>query len=135
MRGDEGAAEEAAARAERIAEPAGASITVAFAQLGRVVAALGAGRHADAYTAAQRLFDPADSAHHPAISSWLIADLAEAALHAGRVEEARARVAQVEAAAGDSPASWIAMGLRHARAVLADDSEAATRYEQALGAA
>jgi hypothetical protein len=84
MRGDEEAAEEAASQAERIAEPAGANITVAFAQYGRVLAALGAGRHADAYRSAGRLFDPDDSAYHPVICSWLIGDLAEAARRADR---------------------------------------------------
>jgi DNA-binding CsgD family transcriptional regulator len=133
MRGDEEAAEQAATRAERIAEPAGANITVAFAQFGRVLAALGAGRHADAYRSAERLFDPADSAYHPVICSWLIGDLAEAALHADRIEEGRARVAQVEAIAGASPGTWIQLGLGHARALLADDDEAEARFDEALG--
>ena len=107
---------------------------VAMAQFGRVSAALGASRHDDAYEAAERLFDPTDPAHHPAMASWIIGDLAEAALHAGRVEEARARVAQIEAAAGNNPTIWIALGLRHARAVLADDEHAAERFDEALGA-
>jgi ATP/maltotriose-dependent transcriptional regulator MalT len=132
MRGDEEAAEQAATRAERIAEPAGAKITVAFAQFGRVLAALGAGRHADAYRSAERLFDPADSAYHPVICSWLIGDLAEAALHADRIEEGRARVAQVEAMAGAIPGTWIQLGLGHARALLADDDEAEARFDEAL---
>jgi ATP/maltotriose-dependent transcriptional regulator MalT len=134
MRGDEHAAEQAAAHAERVAVAAGANITVAFAQFGRIVAALGSGRHADAYNLANRLFDPEDSAYHPVISSWLIGDLAEAALHLDRVEDARARVEQVEAAAGDSPGSWIALGLGHARALLADDLEAEERFGAALQA-
>ena len=134
MRGDEEAAERASAQAERVAEPVGANITVAFAQFGRVLAALGAGRHADAYNSAVRLFDPADSAHHPVIASWVIGDLAEAALHIDRVEEARARLAQIETAAGDRPGSWIALGLRHAHALLADETDAAERFEDALGA-
>jgi DNA-binding CsgD family transcriptional regulator len=134
MRGDELAAEQSAAQAERVATSAGANITVAFAQFGRVVAALGAGRHADAYNFAERLFDPADSAYHPVISSWLIGDLAEAALHLDRVEEARVRVEQVETEAGESPGSWIALGLNHARALLADDPEAEERFRAALGA-
>jgi DNA-binding CsgD family transcriptional regulator len=132
MRGDELAAEQAAAQAERVAMSAGANITVAFAQFGRVVAALGSGRHADAYNFAERLFDPADSAYHPVISSWLIGDLAEAALHLDRVAEARVRVEQVEADAGESPGSWIALGLNHARALLADDAEAEERFRAAL---
>jgi ATP/maltotriose-dependent transcriptional regulator MalT len=134
MRGDELAAEQAAAQAERVAMSAGANITVAFAQFGRVVAALGAGRHADAYNFAERLFDPADSAYHPVISSWLIGDLAEAALHLDRVEEARVRVEQVEAEAGESPGSWIALGLNRARALLADDAEGEERFRAALRA-
>jgi DNA-binding CsgD family transcriptional regulator len=112
----------------------GANITVAFAQFGRVVAGLGSGRYAGACNVAKRLFDPQDSAYHPVISSWLIGDLAEAALHLNRVEEARAHVEQVEAAAPKSPGSWIALGLDHARAVLADDSEAEQRFQAALSA-
>jgi ATP/maltotriose-dependent transcriptional regulator MalT len=134
MRGDEDAAEQASAEAEPIAAPMGANCIVALAQFGRVSAALGASRHDDAYAAAERLFDPTDPAHHPAMAAWIIGDLAEAALHVGRVEEARARVAQVEAAAGENPTVWIALSLRHARALLADDEQAAGLFEQALDA-
>jgi DNA-binding CsgD family transcriptional regulator len=135
IRGDQDAAERAAARAERIAVPAGANITVAFAHFGRILAALGAGRHFDAYEAAQRLFDPSSPAHHPVIACWLIGDLAEAAQHAGRISEAQARVREVEAASGDIPGTCIAVGLRHARAVLArDPHEAAGHFEEALSA-
>jgi DNA-binding CsgD family transcriptional regulator len=134
MRGDEDAAEQASAEAEQIAAPTGANCIVAMAQFGRVSAALGASRHDDAYAAAERLFDPTDPAHHPAMAAWIIGDLAEAALHIGRAEEARARVAQVEAATGDSPTFWIALSLRHARALLADDEQAAERFEEALRA-
>ena len=132
MRGDAQTAEQMAARAEVVAEPAGANITMAFAQFGRVLAALASGRHGDAYASADRLFDPADSAYHPVISSWLIADLAEAALHVDRRQEARARLAQVEDAVGSWPGTWIALGLRHARALLADPAEAGDRFEEAL---
>ena len=98
-----------AARAEMVAEPVGANITIAFAQFGKVLAALASGRHADAYASPNRLFDPADSAYHPVISSWLIADLAEAARHIDRLDAARARVAQVEASVGERPGTWIAL--------------------------
>jgi hypothetical protein len=94
---DERKAEELAARAEMVAEPAGANITVAFAQFGKVLAGLASARYEDAYRYAERLFDPADSAYHPVISSWLIADLAEAARHADQVDAARARVSEVAA--------------------------------------
>jgi len=134
-RGDEEAAERASAQAERVAVPTGANITVAFAQTGRVLAALGAGRHADAYETAERLFDPISPAYHPVIAFWLIADLAEAAAHIGRTDEARVRVQQVEAASGGGTRTCIALGLLHARALLAeDDQDAATRFDEALHA-
>jgi DNA-binding CsgD family transcriptional regulator len=47
----------------------------------------------------------------------------------------RERLAQVEAIVGHAPAEWVAINLRHARAVLADDErEAAARFDEALGA-
>ncbi|MEA2216750.1 MAG: hypothetical protein QOK19_2311 [Solirubrobacteraceae bacterium] len=132
MRGDEQTAVEMATRAELIAEPAGANITMAFAQFGRVLAALAASRDDDAYVTADRLFDPADPAYHPVISSWLIADLAEAASRTNRLDAARARAAQVESTVGERPGTWIAIELSHARALLADPAEARDRYEEAL---
>lgn len=135
IRGDHEAAEQAAVRAEQVAVPAGTNMTIAFAQFGRVYAALGEGRYADAWQTGQRLFDPASPARHPVISCWLIGDLAEAALRTNHLSEARAQVKQVEAASGGIPGTCIAIGLRHARAVLADDPrEAAERFEEALGA-
>ncbi|MDX6544846.1 MAG: hypothetical protein QOG02_620 [Gaiellales bacterium] len=134
-RGDERAAERASAEAERVAVPAGANITVAFAQTGRVLAALGAGRHADAYETAERLFDPVSPAYHPVISGWLIADLAEAAAHTGRTDDARRRVQQVEATFGGGSGTCVALGLLHARALLAEnEQEAADTFDEALRA-
>ena len=64
-----------------------------------------------------------------------IGDLAEAAAHTGSSQAARERLAEVEAMVGDTPAEWIAINLRHARAMLADDErEAAARFEEALSA-
>src|SRR2546428_6360069 len=113
MRGDADAAEGGAARAEQLGLAAGGKVTVALAQFGRVLSALGESRHDDAYASAQRLFDPADPAYHPAVARWLIADLAEAALHADRVAEGRELLAQVEATAGARPAACVELNLRH----------------------
>ena len=132
MRGDEQKAELMAARAEKLAEPVGANITMAFAQFGKVLAALAAGRHGEAYASADRLFEPGDSAYHPVISSWLIGDLADAARHIDRLDAARARVAQVEISVGDRPGTWVALQLRHARALLADSAAAGDRFDEAL---
>ena len=81
----------------------------------------------------RRLFDPDDAAYYPIKSAWVIGELAEAAWHAGRVDEAREHLAKLEAAAGSQPASWIGIGLRHARAMLApDDNE--THFQEAISA-
>jgi len=128
MRGDADSAEAAAAQAERQGLAAGTHTTVALAQVGRVLAALGAGRHDDAYATARRIYDTDDPAYHPVVSAWLIGDLAEAALHVDEIDDARGRLTAVEAAAGAAPASLVAVGLRHARALLAVDDEAAARH-------
>jgi ATP/maltotriose-dependent transcriptional regulator MalT len=131
MRGDEQRAELMAAQAEAVAEPVGVSVTIAFAQLGKVLAALAGARYAEAYINADRVFDPGDSAYHPVVSSLLIADLAEAARHTDQVSAARARVAQVEATA-EGRGAWIELVLRHARALLAEPAEAGERFDEAL---
>jgi DNA-binding CsgD family transcriptional regulator len=132
MRGDEDAAERLAEQAELVVGPAGVNISMAFAQFGKVLAALATGRHADAYASATRVFEPGDPAYHPVVSAWLLADLADAARHIGRLDDARARVAEVEAAAGDTPGTWIALNLAHARALVADRAQAGGRFEAAL---
>jgi hypothetical protein len=87
------------------------------------------------YASARRLFDPADPAYHPVVARWLIADLAEAALHTDRVAEGQELLVRLEAAAGARPAVWIELNLRHARALLAsDDDEAERRFDEALAA-
>ena len=135
MRGDADAAELGATRAERLGLAAGGKVTVALAQFGRVLSALGESRYDDAYASARRLFDPADPAYHPVVARWLIADLAEAALHTDRVAEARELLTQVEATAGARPAVWIELNLRHARALLARDETQAQRcFDEALAA-
>jgi DNA-binding CsgD family transcriptional regulator len=135
MRGDADAAERGAARAEQLGLAAGGKVTVALAQFGRVLSALGESRHDDAYATARRLFDPTDAAYHPVVGRWLIADLAEAALHADRLAEGGELLAKVEGTAGDRPAVWIEANLRHARALLATDEAAAQRcFDDALAA-
>jgi DNA-binding CsgD family transcriptional regulator len=91
------------------------------------------GRHEEAYDSARRLFDPDDAAYHPVMCAWVIGELAEAASHAGRVDEAREHLGKLEAAAGSDPPSWIGIGLRHARAILAAEGNE-TLFQEALSA-
>ena len=135
VRGDPAETDRATARAEQLALPLGANHLVALAQSGPIVAALAHGRDAEALRFAERLFEPGDPAHHLHFACMAIGDLAEAAAHAGHSPAARERLAEVEALVGDAPPEWIAINLRHARAVLADDErEATARFDQALGA-
>jgi DNA-binding CsgD family transcriptional regulator len=134
-RGDAGETDAATARAEQTALPLGATHLVALAQSGPIVSALGRGEYEEALRLAERLFDPDDPAHHLHFACMAIGDLAEAAAHAGQSPVGRERLAQVEAIVGHAPAEWVAINLRHARAVLADDErEAAARFDEALGA-
>lgn len=132
LRGDEVAAESFAAHAERMAHPMGASIILTGVQIARGVTALGAGRHAEAYQQLQRAFDPADPAYHYFMRSWGVGDLAEAAVHSGHRDEARAMVADLEAAVDPAGSSWFDVGLRYARPLLADDDAAGPLFQAAL---
>ena len=97
LRGDDGADTDAAAdAAERVLLPMGASPLLSLAQLTRGVGALGEGRHADAYAALRRIFDPGDTAHHRFIGWWAFVDLIDAAIHSDHHDEARALVAEFE---------------------------------------
>ena len=53
-------------------------------------------------------------------------------MHIGRLDAARARVAQVEEIAGGQPGAWIALALGHARALVAGPAEAGKRFDEAL---
>ena len=65
----------AADDAERVLLPMGASPLLSLAQLTRGVGALGEGRHADAFAALRRIYEPGDVAHHRYIGWWATATL------------------------------------------------------------
>ncbi|MDA0172513.1 AAA family ATPase [Solirubrobacter taibaiensis] len=133
LRGDAAATEQSTARAEQLALPLGATHIVALAQSGPILFALAHGHHDEALSRAERMFDPSDPAHHLQFACMAIGDLAEAAALADRAPEARRRLAQVEQIVGDTPTEWLAINLRHARAVLAhDEHEANLRFDEAL---
>jgi DNA-binding CsgD family transcriptional regulator len=127
------AAEELSVRIERAALPRGAAFNLALVQYARGVSALGAGRHVEAYEQLRRVFEPGDPAHHELFAAFDIGDLAEAAMHSGHHEEARALLARAEAAASRTPSPWLHAALRFARALLADDRDAETAFQRALG--
>jgi DNA-binding CsgD family transcriptional regulator len=134
LRGERAVADAQAAEAEQAVSPIGARFLLAIAQLARGLAALGVGRHDDAYQHLRRVFDPADAAYHPFIRTWAIGDLAEAAARSGHRDAARAVLEELEPLAAQTPSSWFQVGMRHARPLLADDQDAERLFQAALDA-
>jgi DNA-binding CsgD family transcriptional regulator len=134
LRGEREVADAQAAEAEQTVSPIGARFLLAIAQLARGLAALGVGRHDDAYQHLGRVFDPADAAYHPFIRTWAIGDLAEAAAHSGHRDAARAVLEELEPLAAQTPSSWFQAGMRHARPLLADDQDAERLFQAGLDA-
>jgi DNA-binding NarL/FixJ family response regulator len=104
-RGDTITAADLASQAERVLLTAGLPPLLAQVQLARGTAALGAGRHDEAYEQLARIFDPHDAAYHPHVRAWALVDLAEAAAGGGYQDAARRHCTELiaEAAATDSP--------------------------------
>jgi DNA-binding CsgD family transcriptional regulator/tetratricopeptide (TPR) repeat protein len=132
LRGDEQAAWALAAQAEEICVPIGASAVLAATQLARGLAALSAGRPADALEHLRRIHDPADPAYHYAVRCCTVGDLAEAALRGGEVASIGGFLREMETAGQQTTSPSLQAGLRHARALLADDASAPSLFDAAL---
>jgi ATP/maltotriose-dependent transcriptional regulator MalT len=132
LRGEPDRAESLAAEAQRTLLPIGASFMLAVVQSARGLAALGAGRHAEAYDHLQRMFDPADPAYHPFVHCWAIADLAEAATHSGHRDAAQALMEDLAIVAEQTPSPWFHTAMRYARPLLADDEQAEALFQAGL---
>jgi DNA-binding NarL/FixJ family response regulator len=133
LRGDYKSAEALANDAERIAAPLG--VLFAEVQMARGITALGAGRYDDAYRHLRRMFDPLDSAYHPMRHCYFIGDLAEAAVLSGHRADALALLAEMETIVRRTPSPQFQLAMHHARAILADDTEAPQLFEAAIAAA
>ena len=132
LRGDEDEAETLAAEAERAMLPVRGKAVLWDVQSARGVTALGAGRYADAFDHLIRMYDLNDPAEHYRKKFWAIGDLAEAALHSERSDEARAMLAQTEAVAGAMPSPRLRIALEYARPLLAEDDKAEALFDAAL---
>jgi DNA-binding CsgD family transcriptional regulator len=132
-RGDITTAAELSAQAERVLLMGGVPPLLALVQLARGTAALGAGRHDEAYEQLARIFDPQDAAYHPHVRAWALVDLAEAAAGGGYQDAARRHHAELipEAAATGSP--LLRASLAVAAPMLAAD-EAQALFDDAFGA-
>ncbi|MGP4052009.1 ATP-binding protein [Streptomyces sp. 2A115] len=92
------------------------------------------GRPTEGYDLLARAFDPADP-HYHSVSRWLLApDLADAAVAAGTVEQARELFAELPELAGRLPSEMMVVARAYADAALAPDESAEERYTAALAA-
>jgi len=101
-------------------------------QLARGFALTSSGRHAEAVDALLQLFDPADPTYHQRERFSGVMFLAEAAVHAGRRDDVRGVIAELERVADITPAPLLHVQLSYARAVLADDADAEKLYLAAM---
>jgi ATP/maltotriose-dependent transcriptional regulator MalT len=132
IHGDDRVAESLLAEAAAIAVPRAASAVLADIQFARALVALSAGRHEEAFEHLQRTFDPHDPAHHHVRAAWRIGEFAEAALHAGRIDEAREQLATCEHRGRRSPSPRLEVGIAYARPLVADDDHAEALFQAAL---
>ncbi|MEV6865170.1 AAA family ATPase [Streptosporangium subroseum] len=134
LRGDLDGAESLAAEAEQEGLPVGLRPVLGTVRHARGLAALGGGRYGEAYEQLRRMYDPADPGCDVSLYCCAVGDLADAAVHSGQGAAIAGIVEEMEALALRTPSPSLHAGLRHARAVLADDAEAEPFFEAALRA-
>jgi DNA-binding CsgD family transcriptional regulator len=134
LRGEERTAEQLIAEATEPVASLGLSIVLAKAEFARGVTHLTAGRHSEAFDHFMRMFDPHGPAYHEVVAQAAAPYVIECAVRAGRNDEARRMMTLLEALGKRTPAALVHIGLRFARPLLADESEAQNLYELALDA-
>jgi ATP/maltotriose-dependent transcriptional regulator MalT len=104
-------------------------------QLVRGLAALGSDAPEDAFAPLARMMDPADQAHHVPQSVWALDHFADAAALTGRVDDGRRVLRRFEALTRTTDAPGVQRPLALARALLANDDEAESRFAEARAVA
>jgi DNA-binding CsgD family transcriptional regulator len=132
-RGDTTAAAGLTAEAERVLLTAGLPQLLALIQLARGTAALGAGRHEEAYEQLARIFDPRDPTYHPNLRAWALVDLAEAAASGDHQDAARRHHAELTAEAAVTGSPLLCVSLAVAAPMLATGDEAQAHFDAAFG--
>ena len=136
MQGDLERSETHATHAERLVLSLGASFLLAMLQLARGIAAIGAGRHWEAYEHLRRLFAPADPAFNSGLQFFALADFVEAALfYSDQSQAARGMIDDVERVAAPTAAPWVETMLCYGKALVATDEDAERFFLQGLGPA
>ena len=135
MRGDLEQTEAYAAQAERVVLTTGANFLPALLQLARGIAAIGAGRHLEAFEHLQRLFAPPDPAFSYGLQFFALADFVEAAVYSDRSQAARGVIEEIERASAPRRVPWVETMLSYGKALVATNEDAERFFLQGLGPA
>jgi hypothetical protein len=117
-----------AAEVEMVASRQHLNDLLSCVQLVRGAALSNAGQYDTAYPQLRRLFEPSDPSFHQRERFGAVMFLAEAALGAGQVEDARQVIAGLEEVAAATPSPLLHVHLRYARTILSGDAIAPALY-------
>ncbi|MFE3189407.1 AAA family ATPase [Nocardia sp. NPDC059240] len=98
----------------------------------RALIALGAGEPETALRELAEIAAPGGPAGHPVFAALTALDAVEAAVRAGRIDDARTHSAILESWGDRTGADWAVTAASTARALLADDADAEPHYLEAL---
>ena len=132
LQGDEEAAEKLSAEAEDGLSTPRLSLLLAKGELARGVIAMTAGRQSDAVDHFSRMFLSDGPAFHELVAHAAAPLVVECAVRAGRIDDARRLMDQLDTMAERTTAPLVQIGVRFGRALLANESEAEKLYEIAL---
>ena len=118
--------------ADRLLLSPGTNFWRALLQHARGIAALGAGRPAEAYEHQLRVWTPGDPAFNTGMQFYCLADYVEAAVSSGQEGNAAAAVEDVERRAGPMAAPWVRMVLSYSKALLATSDKVEKFFQDAL---
>jgi DNA-binding CsgD family transcriptional regulator len=108
------------------------SLVLAKGEFARGVIAMTAGRQSDAVDHFSRMFLSDGPAFHGLVAHAAAPLVIECAVRAGRLDDARRLMDQLETMAERTSAPLVQIGVRLGRALLANESEAENLYEKAL---
>ncbi|MCS5717800.1 AAA family ATPase [Herbiconiux sp. CPCC 205763] len=106
----------------------GAEILEVFSWFGLTVLEMGLGNYGEALTSAREIYDR----DPPGFGNRILPELVEAAARTGQVEMAEAALRRLSDRARASGTPWAMGMLARSTAILADDSEAAALFEEAI---
>jgi DNA-binding CsgD family transcriptional regulator/tetratricopeptide (TPR) repeat protein len=132
LQGDEGAAEELIGEAGDDLSGLRLSLLLAKSEFARGVIATTAGRQSDAVDHFSRMFLPDGPAFHELVAHAAAPLVIDCAVRAGRLDDARRLMDELEAMAERTTAPLVLIGVRLGRALLANESEAEILYGKAL---